>query len=355
MRLFTRKLGDKAGLPPGSVVHVGDASDEEVRITVLDYNADTYTETEVTDLSKLELAKASDTVTWVNVSGIHDTATIKEFGDRFEIHPLALEDIVNTAQRPKVEEFDDYLFIVLKMFYPSGDGASVLSEQVSLILGSSFVISFQEVEGDIFDPVRERIRKGKGQMRRRGADYLAYALIDGIVDGYFAVLEALGEQVEQTEAELLENPSTATMQTMHAMRREIILLRKSVWPLREIISTLQREELSLIQEGTLRYLRDVYDHTIQVIDTVESFRDIVSGMLDTYLTSMSNKMNEIMKVLTIIATIFIPLTFVAGIYGMNFEHMPELRWSWAYPLGFWIAILIVGSGMALYFRRKTWL
>lgn len=355
MRLFTRKLGDKAGLPPGSLVHVGDASDEIARITMLDYSADHHAETEITDFSEAELAKGPDTVTWVNVSGIHDTATIKEFGDRFQIHPLALEDIVNTAQRPKVEEFDDYLFIVLKMFYPSGDGASVLSEQVSLILGSSFVISFQEVEGDIFDPIRERIRKGKGQMRRRGADYLAYALIDGIVDGYFAVLEALGEQVEQTEVELLENPSTATMQTMHAMRREIILLRKSVWPLREIISTLQREELSLIQEGTVRYLRDVYDHTIQVIDTVESFRDIVSGMLDTYLTSMSNKMNEIMKVLTIIATIFIPLTFVAGIYGMNFEHMPELRWSWAYPIGFWIAILMVGSFMAFYFRRKTWL
>ncbi len=355
MRLFTHRLGHKAGLPPGSLVHVGDAKVEEVRMTMLDYDGDKTTETDITDMSELEPAKGSETVTWINVSGIHDVAIIQEFGDRFQIHPLALEEIVNTAQRPKVEEFSDYLFVVLKMFYPSGDGASVLSEQVSLILGSSFVISFQETEGDIFDPIRERIRKAKGQIRRRGADYLAYVLIDAVVDGYFVVLEALGEQVERMEEELLEKPSTATLQAIHAMRREIILLRKSVWPLREIISTLQREELSLIQEGTLRYLRDVYDHTIQVIDTVESFRDIVSGMLDTYLSSMSNRMNEIMKVLTIIATIFIPLTFFAGVYGMNFEHMPELRWSWAYPLGFWVAIALVGSFMALYFRRKTWL
>jgi magnesium transporter len=353
--LFTRKLGDKAGLPPGSIIHVGDDRVEDVTITILDYNTDKLTETTITDMAELELAKRPDAVTWINVSGIHDADTIRGFGDRFQIHPLALEDIVNTAQRPKVEDFDDYLLVVLKMFYPSDDRSSVISEQVSLIIGPHFVLSFQEVVGDIFDPIRERIRQGKGQLRRRGSDYLAYTLIDAVVDGYFAVLESLGEQVEQLEADLLDSPSTATMQRIHAMRREIILLRKSVWPLREIISTLERDELPLIRKETVRYLRDVYDHTIQVIDTVESFRDIVSGMLDTYLSSMSNKMNEIMKVLTSIATIFIPLTFVAGIYGMNFERMPELRWSWAYPLGFWIVILIVGSGMALYFRRKTWL
>jgi magnesium transporter len=227
-------------------------------------------------------------------------------------------------------------------------------EQVSLILGENFVISFQETEGDIFNPIRERVRNNKGRVRKMGADYLAYVLIDAVVDNYFLILEALGEQIESMEEELVANPTPETLQTIHNLKREMIFLRKSVWPLRELISGLERGESALIRESTGIYLRDVYDHTIQVIDTVETFRDMLSGMLDIYLSSVSNRMNEVMKVLTIIATIFIPLTFLAGIYGMNFEFMPELRWHWSYPL-VWCVMIVIGVAMIFYFKRKKWL
>ncbi|MDH4221997.1 MAG: magnesium/cobalt transporter CorA, partial [candidate division Zixibacteria bacterium] len=239
---------------------------------------------------------------------------------------------------------------------PNDKNTEIVIEQISLILGSNFVISFQEgIEGDVFNPLRERIRAGKGRIRQLGTDYLAYSLIDAVVDNYFIILEKLGEKIESREEELVTNPTPETLQTIHNLKREMIFLRKSVWPLRELISKLEREESSLIHESTGLYLRDVYDHTIQVIDTVETYRDMLSGMLDIYLSSVSNRMNEVMKVLTIIATIFIPLTFVAGIYGMNFEFMPELKWHWVYPWAFWLVIAGITGFLVFYFKRKKWL
>jgi magnesium transporter len=240
------------------------------------------------------------------------------------------------------------------MLYYDQREQEIEAEQVSLILGSNFVISFQEREGDVFTVIRDRIRTGKGRIRKAGADYLAYSLVDAIVDYYFVILEKLGEKIEGIEEELVTNPTPETLQTIHHLKRELIFLRKSVWPLREVISVLERGESALIQESTGIYLRDLYDHTIQVIDSIETFRDMVAGMLDIYLSSVSNKLNEVMKVLTIIATIFIPVTFIVGIYGMNFQYMPELGWRWGYPV-VWLVIVVVVIAMVFYFRRKKWI
>jgi magnesium transporter len=298
--------------------------------------------------------KDKATVTWINVDGVHDTEAIQKLGDCFGIHALVLEDVVNTNQRPKLEIFDDYVFLVLKMLTLDKEERRPEFEQVSMVLGPNYVISFQEREGDVFETVRERIRSGKGLIRRGGADYLAYALMDAVVDGYFVVLETFGEHIETLEEELVTDAGRDTLQKLNVMKREVIYLRKSVWPLREVISALQRGESTLVKEHTRIYLRDVYDHTIQVIDTVETFRDMLTGMLDIYLSSVSNRMNEVMKVLTVIATIFIPLTFIAGVYGMNFRFMPELAWQWAYPVT-WLVMVAIGILMVVYFRRKKWL
>jgi len=288
------------------------------------------------------------------LDGIHQLDNIEKIGEHFKIHPLVLEDIMNTGQRPKMEDFNDYLFIVLKMLSYDEEENETKTEQVSLILSSKFVISFQESEGDVFDPVRERIRSDRGRIRKMGVDYLAYSLIDAIVDNYFMVLEKIGEKIEDIEDELVKNPTPEVLHTIHRLKRELIFLRKSVWPLREVISRLERWESPLIDKSIDIYLRDVYDHTIQVIDALETFRDMLSGMLDIYLSSLSNRMNEVMKVLTIIATIFIPLTLISSIYGMNFKYMPELDWFWGYPLVYTV-MLAVSAVMLIYFRRKKWL
>jgi magnesium transporter len=301
------------------------------------------------------LFKEKESVTWINVSGLHQVELLERLNDCFGLHPLVLEDILNTDQRPKMEDFGDYLYVVLRMLdLDKKNGNAVISEQISLILGKNFVLTFQEREGDLFDPLRERIRNGKGRLRKMGPDYLVHALLDAIVDQYFVVLETLGERIEFLEEELVTRPTPSTLQLLHRLKREMIFLRKSVWPLREVIGTLERGESSLIQASTNLYLRDIYDHTIQVIDNVETFRDMLSGMLDIYLSSISNRMNEIMKVLTIISTIFIPLTFIVGLYGMNFKHMPELESPWGYPA---VLLLMLGVTifMLFYFRRKKWL
>jgi len=253
-----------------------------------------------------------------------------------------------------MEDYGDYIFVVLKMLYSGENKDEIEAEQVSLILGSNFVISLQEREGDVFDPVRDRIRKSKGRIRKTGSDYLAYALLDAIVDNYFLILENVGEKIEDTEQQLATNPSPETLQYIRELKNEMIFLRKSIWPLRELINGLERCESTLIHESTGMYLRDVYDHTIQIIDTVESYRDMISGMVDIYLSSISNKMNAVMKVLTIFASIFIPLTFFAGVYGMNFNYLPELEWRWGY-FGFWGVVILVGGSMVVYFKRKKWL
>jgi magnesium transporter len=355
MRIFN-KFGskEKVGLPPGTLVHVGEKKAEKVKITVIDYDRENFEEKEVEKIEECFTDKDKPTVTWINVDGLQEVGIIEKVGAHFGIHPLVLEDILHTGQRPKVEDLGDYIFIVLKMLYHDDQEDEMLGEQVSLLLGQNCVISFQEREGDIFNPIRERIRNSKGRIRRAGADYLAYALVDAIVDHYFVILEKMGEKIESLEEELVTNPTPETLQIIHKLKRNLIFLRKSVWPLREVINALERGESPLITEPTGIYLRDVYDHSIQVIDTIETFRDMVSGMLDIYLSSLSNRMNEVMKVLTIIATIFIPLTFIAGIYGMNFKFMPELEWHWGYPTALIVMLLIVGS-MFIYFRRKKWL
>jgi magnesium transporter len=354
MPRLVKKTSQKIGLPPGTLVHVGEKKTEQVRITIISYDEAQFQEKEAKRIEECFPYKDEPAVTWINVAGIHDVGIIERIGEHFHIHPLVLEDIVNTGQRPKMEDFEDYIFVVLKMLYCGEQNDEVSAEQVSLVVGPKFVISLQEKEGDVFDPVRDRIRGEKGRIRKMGADYLAYALIDTIVDNYFIILEQLGEKTEMLEEELVTNPTPDTLQIIHDLKREMIFLRKSVWPLREVISGLERADSSLIKESTGVYLRDVYDHTIQVIDTVETFRDILSGMLDIYLSSISNRMNEVMKVLTIIATIFIPLTLIAGIYGMNFQHMPELGWRWGYPM-VWIVMILIGISMLVYFRRRRWL
>jgi magnesium transporter len=280
---------------------------------------------------------------------------IEKLGNCFELHPLVLEDIMNTDQRPKMEIYGDYIYVVLKMLYGRDKNHSIEAEQVSLILGSNFVISFQEGrEGDVFNPVRERIRNGKGLIRKMGSDYLAYSLLDTIVDHYFLILETLGEKVELLEEELMTSPTNKTLQEIQKFRNGISLVRRAVWPLREVTIGLERKESPLIKETTEIYLRDVYDHTVQVMDTIEVYREMLSGMLDIYLSSVSNRLNSVMKVLTIIATIFMPLTFIAGIYGMNFKYMPEVEWRWGYP-AVWVMIVLIGVLMLIYFKKKKWL
>lgn len=344
----------KAGLPPGTLVHIGEKKVENARITYLDYNEQSFQEEQPSNIEECFPFKETPTVTWINIDGIHEVSIIEKLGDRFDLHPLILEDILHTAQRPKFEDYDNHLFIVLKMLRCAGERRHVQSEQVSIVVGRNFVISFQESIGDVFEPVRDRIRKARGRIRKMGPDYLAYSLLDAVVDGYFSVLETTGEKIESLEEQLAKEPTDRIPQRIHSLKREMIFLRKSIWPLRELISNLQRSESALISEQTGIYLRDVYDHAIQVIDTVESYRDIVSSLLDIYLSSISNRMNSVMKVLTIIATTFIPLTFVAGVYGMNFKYMPELEWRWGYALAL-LVMLAIAAGMIVYFRKRKWL
>ncbi|MDO9464080.1 MAG: magnesium/cobalt transporter CorA [bacterium] len=351
---FIKRVSKTAGLVPGELVHVGERKIDKIEISVLDYDDKNFHEKEITNIEETFSFKDTPTVTWININGLHELDVIEKIGNNFEMHPLILEDIVNTSQRPKYEDFDKYIFVVLKMLMFDDAKKEIISEQVSLIFGSNFVISFQERKGDVFNPVRQRIRNDKGRIRKMGADYLAYSLLDAVVDNYFSILERLGEKIEDMEEELLTNPTPQTLKAIHNLKRDTIFLRKSVWPLREVTSGLERNESKLIKKGTHIFLRDVYDHTIQAIDTIETFRDMVSGIFDIYLSSVSNRMNEIMKVLTIFAAIFIPLTFIAGVYGMNFEFMPELKMKWGYftLLGF---MAVVGFGMLFYFRRKKWM
>ncbi len=355
MRMLFNRRPKKPGLVPGTLVHVGARSTEPVRITVIDYDERHVEEKEVQSVEECFPFRSKPTVTWINVDGIHDVSIIEKLGNQFGIHPLLLEDILHTSQRPKMEDFHSYVYIVLRMLSVNGEeGGHIAAEQMSVIVGENFVITFQEFPGDIFDPIRDRIRTDKGRIRKMGADYLAYSLIDIIVDNYFVVLEKLGEHIEDVEDEVITDPSPATVRHAHELKSEMIFLRKSVWPLREVISGLERGESAIFKKNTLIYLRDVYDHTIQVIDTIEGFRDTLSSMLDIYLSSISNRLNEIMKVLTIISTIFIPLTFISGVYGMNFDNMPELHWRYGYfgVLGFMGAIVAM---MLFLFKRKKWL
>jgi len=348
------RRSDKAGLDPGTLMYVGDKKVERSRITVIDYDDARFLEKEAASVEECFPFKETSTVTWINVDGVQDAAVIEKLGARFDIHPLVLEDIMTTTQRPKVEDLGNAVFVVLRMIECGPDGLDMRADQLSLILGPNYVLSFQETPGDCLGPVRERIRGGKGRIRKLGPDYLAYAIVDAVVDNYFFVLEKLGEKIDALEETLVDEPRRGLLHEIHALKREMIGLRKSVWPLREVVSGLERMETPLIKKSTGVFLRDVYDHAIQVIDTVESFREILTSMVETYLSSVSNRMNEIMKVLTIISTIFIPITFLVGLYGMNFVHMPEIRWRWGYAFA-WALILASVGAMFAFFRRRRWL
>ena len=354
MARLVRRMPRKVGLPPGTLVPVGGETTGEACITLIDFTEAGFEERRPDTVEEVFEYKGKPSVSWINIDSVQHIDIIKSIGEHFGLHPLVLEDIAHPGQRPKMEDFGDYIYMVLTMLRPDEHTESLIVEQVSLVLGSDYVISFQEMPGDVFEPIRERIRAAKGRVRQMGADYLAYALIDAIVDNYFTILEWFADNTDQIEEDLISAPTTEMLESIHMLKKEILAVKKSVWPLRELINGLTRGESSLIEQGTVIYLRDVYDHTIQVIDTVEALREMISGMRDTYLSSVSNRMNEVMKVLTIIATIFIPITFVAGIYGMNFAFMPELGLRWGYfgALGLMGAI---GIAMVIYFRRKGWL
>jgi magnesium transporter len=353
MGKILKKRGKKAGLPPGTLVYTGEKVHEKVNLSIIEYDEQHYQEREIATFDECLMLKDKPGVTWIKVEGIHAVENLEKLGECFRLHPLVLEDILHLDQRPKIEDFDEYIYIVLRSISYDQDN-EVFSEQISLILGSNFVISFQDSDGEVFAPILERLRTSKGRIRKSGADYLLYALMDLIVDNYFLTLENFGEALEYLEEEVVKRPTPQTLQDIHRFKYDMIMLRKSVWPLREVIGRLERRESDLIQETTEIYFKDVYDHTIVAIDNIETYRDILSGMLDIYLSSISNRLNEIMKVLTIIATIFMPLTFLAGVYGMNFKHMPELEWILGYPFALGLMILVALS-MLIFFRRKKWI
>jgi magnesium transporter len=354
MTSFLKKRSRKLGLPPGTLVHIGERRTDSIRITAIDYDERHCEERTVTEIKECVPLAGTASTRWINVSGLNPVTIIEQIGQQFQLHPLLLEDVVNTDQRPKLDDYGTYLFIVLKMLYREAQADSITVEQVSLILGPQFVISFQENGQDVFEPVRNRLRNGKGRIRTMGADYLTYALIDAIVDHYFTILETLGERIEFLEEHLVKRPQPETLEGIHEAKRELLFLRRAVWPLREVINTLQRGDSPLIKEATRIYLRDVYDHAVQVIDNIETFREMVSSMLDIYLSSISYRINAVMKVLTVITTIFMPLTFIAGVYGMNFKYMPELESPWGYPAVV-VVMAIIAAIMLIYFRKKEWL
>lgn len=353
MRHLFKKVAKKTALPPGTLIHVGEKKTDATEIGSLQYNAGTVKEQTHETVDELKILEGFDGISWININGIHDTGVIGAIGTSFRINPLVQEDILNTLQRPKIEDFGDYIYLVLKMLDYDREKKAVNKEQVSFVLTGNTVISFQEKPGDVFDSVRKRIVDEKRKIRTRGPDYLLYALIDAVVDHYFLIMENISEDIEEIEDELMIHPESKHLHRIQHLRKELILLRKAVWPMRDILNTILRDDLAQIKESSHVYYRDVHDHTIQVIETTETFRDIVSGLQDMYMSSISNRMNEIMKVLTMIATLFIPLTFIAGIYGMNFEFMPELKWRYAY-FGVWGIMVLVTLMMIVYFKRKKW-
>jgi len=354
MARFVRRSTKKIGQMPGTAEYVGDAREHSVSIDAFEYDAEDVVRTYPTTEQELATLRDSPRCAWINVDGVHDVDTVQRIADVFDLHPLAVEDIVHTGQRPKLDEYAGHLYIVLRMLRWDERTQQVDDEQVSMIVGPTWVLSFQERQGDVFNPIRERIQTNRGRVRKLGADYLSYALLDAVVDHYFAVLEELGDQIEAMGEEMARDPKPEELDAIRRLKRELLFVRKSVWPTRELLSALQRDENPLLTESVRPYLRDVYDHTIQTIDTVETFRDMLSSLTDLYMTSVSNRMNEVMKVLTIIATIFIPLSFVAGVYGMNFTFMPELGWKYGYfcVLGL---MFCMAAAMVVYFKRKRWM
>ena len=349
---LVQKRSKKTGLPPGTLVHIGERKSEHVTVTVFRYSTTSCKELHVEQVDQLS-SPADESVIWINVGGVHKVEMVETLGKQFSLHPLLLEDVTNTDQRPKLDDYEAYIFLVMKMLSLT-DRKDIAVEQVSFVLGKNYVISFQENGTDVFQPVRERLRGGKGRLRQSGADYLLYALVDAIVDQYFAVLELSGEQIEAVQQGVVDDPKPETLNEIHALKRQLLFVRRAVWPLRDVMTNLSRSDCPFLQHPTKVFFRDVYDHVVQIVDTIEILREMVSASLDIYLSSVSYRLNAIMRVLTVITTIFMPLSFIASIYGMNFEYMPELRSPWGYPLVLGV-MAAVGVGMLVLFRNKRWL
>jgi magnesium transporter len=341
------------GQAPGTLIYTGKKTEGKVSIEIFSYDANNIEEKSSNNLADCSDIICNNRINWVNIDGLHNVDLINEIGDQFKLHPLLLEDVLNVEQRPKCEEFENYLFFTIKMFHQTQD-QGISYEHVSFALGKNTVISFQERPEDLFDLLRDRLRKSFGKIRNKHTDYLFYRFIDTIVDNYYFVLDSFAEKIEQLEDEVMENPSTKTLQKLQGIRKELIYLRRSVYPLRESINSLMKSESPLMRKETEKYFADVYDHTIHVIESLDTYRELLGGIMDLYMNSVSNKMNEIMKVLTIMSTIFIPLTFIAGIYGMNFENIPELGFEWGYP-AVWILMLVIAIIMLLLFKKKKWI
>ncbi len=345
---------EKSGLPPGSLVHVGEVHSHEHKITLINYNKTKIEKRTVQSIEEILPYKTDDAITWVIIDGLKEVSIIDAIGKHFDIHGLVLEDILNTHQRPKFEEFDNYLYIVIKALSLGDNKLSVDYEQVSLLLMKNFVFTFKEKPDRLFDPLLERLDNEKSNIRKWGSDYLVYLIMDAVVDEYFVLQDAFDEFIETVEDELLSNPTVRILTVIQKIKRELIFLRRTISPMRELLKAIQHCESELLDERTLRYFGDVYDHSIRISETMESYRDLIAGMLDIYLSSASNKMNETMKVLTVFASIFIPLTFIAGVYGMNFQYMPELGWKWGYP-ALWGVFIGISAFLLRYFKRKNWL
>ncbi|HSA64304.1 MAG TPA: magnesium/cobalt transporter CorA [Nitrospira sp.] len=347
-----QKRSRKTGLPPGTLVHIGERKSATVTLTVFHYSGESCEELQPRQVNQLS-PPADESVIWINVGGVHQVDIVEMLGKQFMLHPLLLEDVTNTDQRPKLDDYETYYYLVIKMLSLT-DRKEISVEQVSLVLGRNYVISFQENGTDVFQPVRERLRGGKGRLRQSGADYLLYALVDATVDQYFAILEFLGEKIEAVQQAVVDRPEPETLNDIHALKRQLLFFRRVVWPLRDVMNNLSRSDCPFLQEPTKVFFRDVHDHVVQIVDTIETLREMVSASLDIYLSSVSYRLNAVMRVLTVITTIFMPLSFIASIYGMNFEHMPELQSRWGYPLV--LAVMTaVGVGMLLLFKKKRWL
>jgi len=352
LKIHVSRRSKKSGVPPGTLIHIGRDITSDVVITRCCYNETDYLEEKNITLDKLFSGENNLNVEWINFDGIHDVKMIEQVGTYYGIDVLILEDIVNSNQRAKIEDYGNYVYIVLKMLTFNSKTAEIEVEQVSIVFNSKILLSFQEKQGDDFEPLRDRIRK-KGKIRKMGTDYLTYSIIDCIADNYFNVLERIGDKIEKIEHEVLSSPDDQTLRKIHELKRDTLMIKKSVWPLRDVLGLMIRPENDFIHDSIVFNLRDAYDHTIEVIDTVEAYRDFLSGLLDIYLSGASNRMNEVMKILTLISTIFIPLTFVAGVYGMNFKYMPGIEMHNGYYLIIGLMIVMI-SIMLMFFKKKKW-
>ncbi len=349
-----RRKPRKTGLPPGSLVYTGEERTERVKITLFNYTSEGFIEKTVQSIEECLPYRDEKSVTWINIDGVHDTELIAKMGELFMFHPLLLEDVVNTSQRPKADDYDDHLYTVLPMLTYNESKHCIDSEQISIVLSKNFVVSFQQTEGDLFDVIRERIRDNKSKIRNYGNDYLVYRMIDVIVDHYFLLLEKIGDAVEMLEDRIRSQINGTIIEDTQKIKNDLLLLRRSVYPLREVLNSLVKDDHKLLAKRTQRFIRDVHDHSVQIMETLEMFREVVNGLREAYNSQLNMEMNKTIQTLTIMSVIFIPLSFIAGFYGMNFQHMPELEWKWGYPAV--IAVMVaVSLGMVIFFRRKRWL